>query len=189
MEPSWYASLYRLFAFDLDGTLVRLNVDWGGLKRRLEALARERLGQTLEFSPLTPALERVLVEHGRGEHDAFVEVVASWEVEAAKRTAVPNWTAIDLLKSVHAEGKLVAVVTNNATQTARAAARRFGFLDCVDLFVGKGDVERLKPDPAGLLLATRRLGVPPGETLFVGDSDEDEEAAKRAGVAFLRACW
>lgn len=48
------------------------------------------------------------------------------------------------------------------------------------------DVDRMKPDPAGLLLAAERAGVPPGDWLYVGDRPElDGECARRAGMRYL----
>ena len=47
-------------------------------------------------------------------------------------------------------------------------------------------VDRLKPDPAGLLSAARQLGVAPAECLFIGDRPElDGECARRAHMPFL----
>lgn len=44
-----------------------------------------------------------------------------------------------------------------------------------------------KPEPGMLLSIMRACGVPPGETLFVGDAEVDREAARRAGVSFAWA--
>ena len=44
-----------------------------------------------------------------------------------------------------------------------------------------------KPAPGLLLRLTDAFGVPPGETLFVGDAPTDAEAAARAGVRFAWA--
>jgi D-glycero-D-manno-heptose 1,7-bisphosphate phosphatase len=44
-----------------------------------------------------------------------------------------------------------------------------------------------KPEPLMLLRLMRRFGASPAETLFVGDMDKDEEAARRAGVRFMWA--
>ena len=49
------------------------------------------------------------------------------------------------------------------------------------------DDDRRKPGPGMLLEAMQHAGVLPSETLMVGDRPEDEEAAKRAGVAFCLA--
>jgi HAD superfamily hydrolase (TIGR01509 family) len=44
-----------------------------------------------------------------------------------------------------------------------------------------------KPDPAIFRLALERLGVEPGRALHVGDSPEDEEGARAAGMHFAPA--
>ena len=54
----------------------------------------------------------------------------------------------------------------------------------VDVIVGGEDVEREKPDPAGLSAAVERLDVAPAALLYVGDSLTDAETARRAGVRF-----
>jgi FMN phosphatase YigB (HAD superfamily) len=57
-----------------------------------------------------------------------------------------------------------------------------------DLVVASTDpeVDRLKPDPAGLHVVARRLGVPAEECLFIGDRQEmDGECARRAGMPYL----
>ena len=48
------------------------------------------------------------------------------------------------------------------------------------------DVDRLKPQPAGLERALERLGVAADEALMIGDRDErDGEAARRLGCPYL----
>ena len=44
-----------------------------------------------------------------------------------------------------------------------------------------------KPQPGMLLRLMQRFRVPPGETLFVGDMDKDEGAARAAGTRFMWA--
>jgi len=45
-----------------------------------------------------------------------------------------------------------------------------------------GETKRRKPHPQPLLVALERMGVPPGEAAYVGDSPEDVTMAKAAGV-------
>ena len=45
-----------------------------------------------------------------------------------------------------------------------------------------GDTERRKPHPEALLLALARMGVTPDRAAYVGDSPEDVEMARAAGV-------
>lgn len=48
------------------------------------------------------------------------------------------------------------------------------------------DNPRRKPGPGMLLEAMEKCGVQPEDTIMVGDRKEDEEAAQRAGVIFVR---
>lgn len=64
--------------------------------------------------------------------------------------------------------------------------------DLRDLFgvvVAGDDVTRRKPDPEGLELVCRRLGVPAASVLYVGDSATDLETARRAGATPVAAAW
>jgi phosphoglycolate phosphatase-like HAD superfamily hydrolase len=48
------------------------------------------------------------------------------------------------------------------------------------------EVNRLNPDPTGLLVAAAKLGCPAPECLFIGDQDaKDGECARRAGMPHL----
>lgn len=48
------------------------------------------------------------------------------------------------------------------------------------------EVNRLKPDPAGLLVAAAKLGAPAPECLFIGDQEaKDGACARRAGMPCL----
>jgi len=47
-------------------------------------------------------------------------------------------------------------------------------------------VDRLKPDPKGLLITAEKLGTPIEDCLFIGDRDEkDGECARRGGMRYL----
>jgi len=56
--------------------------------------------------------------------------------------------------------------------------------DLFDVIVTSNDVTRHKPDPQCVSIILDRLGLEPGETLYVGDSDVDRETAARAGTPF-----
>ena len=53
----------------------------------------------------------------------------------------------------------------------------------------EGEGIPLKPDPTGALEISRRLGIPPGEFIFVGDTGTDMETAVRAGIFPLGVLW
>jgi phosphoglycolate phosphatase-like HAD superfamily hydrolase len=165
---------YEAIVYDLDGTLVRLNVDWdrahetvvGRLRPHGLDVADENLWEILDLANdhgVRGVVEEALAEHER----------------AGAKTADRLATADDLPLGVP-----VAVCSLNCEAACRIALDRHGLSGYVDAVVGRDTVATRKPDPEPLLRAVEMLGVDPGAALFVGDSPRDREAADRAGVAF-----
>ena len=50
------------------------------------------------------------------------------------------------------------------------------------MIVSRNEVDRLKPNPEGLLKAAAQLGVEPAEVILIGDSLDDVGAARNAGM-------
>ena len=82
-------------------------------------------------------------------------------------------------------GVTLGVVSTKFRYRIEDILGRVGLLEAFDVIVGGEDVSRHKPDPEGLLAAIGRLGGSPSNTLYVGDSVTDAEAAKRARVPFI----
>jgi phosphoglycolate phosphatase/AHBA synthesis associated protein len=74
------------------------------------------------------------------------------------------------------------VITNTPAPVAWDMVRRAG--GTPDLVVGGTDVPRPKPAPDMVLRACELLETPTGESLVVGDSRYDREAARAAGTRF-----
>jgi HAD superfamily hydrolase (TIGR01509 family) len=72
-------------------------------------------------------------------------------------------------------------ILSNSGPGAREAERMHGFEDITDDLVYSHEVGLAKPDPAVYDLATRRLGVEPGEVLFLDDVEANVEAARAFG--------
>ena len=79
------------------------------------------------------------------------------------------------------EGFRMAVVTNKATRFVRPHLDKAGILRFFDAIVGGDDAHAKKPDPAPVVMAAQRLGVPVSRMLMVGDSINDAQAARAAG--------
>jgi phosphoglycolate phosphatase len=73
-------------------------------------------------------------------------------------------------------------VTNKQHRFAEALLRRLGLAGWVDAVVGGDTCVRRKPDPQPLLFACESLQVPLRESLMVGDSVNDVQAARAAGI-------
>ncbi len=76
----------------------------------------------------------------------------------------------------------LGLVTSGSTWRVRAQLRTFGLTSLFTVRVFGDEVACRKPHPAQLLLALRRMGVRPGMAVYVGDTPEDVQMARRAGV-------
>jgi pyrophosphatase PpaX len=85
----------------------------------------------------------------------------------------------------------VAVVTSKRLVSVEMALKNFpGLRDVVDRFVTMEDTTEHKPHPEPLLRGLELLGnVPKDETVYVGDSPFDVEAAKAAGLTSVAVSW
>ncbi|MFB6090701.1 MAG: HAD family hydrolase [Halobellus sp.] len=160
--------------WDLDGTLVRLPVDWDRVTRDVAAVF-ESAGHDVVGTDLWELLERADGTDLAGEVEA---TIADHErAEAANAERLPY---ADAVGGFRAEG----VCSLNCEDACRTALDVHGLTPHVDAVVGRDTVPARKPDPAPLLETIRRLDVDAADAVFVGDSARDEEAARRAGVAF-----
>lgn len=166
---------YDAIVYDLDGTLVDLDVDWN-------AVAADVLEvyETANVEPPSDDLWEMLEGAGNAGLTADIEsTIAAHEREGAETS--PRLAHVDELleRSIP-----VGVCSLNCEAACRIALAEHGLADAVDAVVGRDTVTTRKPDPEPLLEAVRKLDSDPERTLFVGDSERDQLTARRAGVAF-----
>jgi phosphoglycolate phosphatase len=166
---------------DLDNTLVRLEVDWAGLRKRLA-----RLAQAAGVEVSEPGIRALMdgarlpgMETLRGEME---QVLTDAEVAGAagpRNEALVAW--LDRL----AEGTPVSILSLNSRAAVLRALEANDLAERIAHVVGREDVERGKPDPEGLLALAERHGVAAERMLLVGDAETDRLCAERAGASFL----
>jgi phosphoglycolate phosphatase len=160
--------------YDLDGTLVRLAVDWdaahGTVVERLADHGVDASQMTLweilnwaDDNGAKSVVETAIAEHERGG------------AHSSRRLA----TAEELPRNVP-----VGVCSLNCEAACRIALDQHGLANHVDTVVGRDSADGRKPDPEPLLQTIERLGVAPDAAVFVGDSERDEQSATAAGVDF-----
>jgi len=76
----------------------------------------------------------------------------------------------------------LGIVSSGNRRRVRRQLRAFGLARHFSACVCSEDTPKRKPHPAPLLLALRRLHVKPQDCVFVGDTAEDIEMSRRAGV-------
>jgi len=86
-----------------------------------------------------------------------------------------------VVRALHQDFRL-GIVSSGSRWRVRNQLREFELKRYLSVCVCSEDAHRRKPDPAPLRLALRRLKASPDETVYVGDSPEDIEMARRADV-------
>ncbi|MFC4988409.1 MULTISPECIES: HAD family hydrolase [Saliphagus] len=166
---------YDAVVYDLDGTLVDLDVDW-------EATAVDVREVYAAAAVDVPAGDLWELLAAAADHDLAPEVeaaIAAREREGARRAA-----RLPLAEELLACSVPAGICSLNCEEACRIALDSHDLLEAVDAVVGRDTVGSRKPDPEPLLEAVSRIGATPGRTLFVGDSERDARTAERAGTAF-----
>lgn len=182
-------------AFDLDGTLLDTIHDLAAAVNRL--LAERGLGalpkatiRDLVGKGMANLLTRALAKAGApvGGAEELAPILARYQQIYGELLGEETHLFPDVetsLARLRGAGVGLAVVTNKATRFVRPHLACAGIEAYFDVVIGGEDAPAKKPDPAPLLLAAQRLGVPPGRLLMVGDSGNDVDAARAAGCPVL----
>ncbi len=168
---------YDAVVYDLDGTLVRLAVDWAATAEEIKPILREHGAEATanDALDLLPVAESLGIE---GEIEPHLA--------AAERAGARQSEPLPLLNDFADADGPVAICSLNCEAACRLALAEHGVPNEPEVIVGRDSVGERKPHPEPLLTAVERLGAVPEQTLFIGDSDSDAETARRAGTAFRR---
>ena len=194
MSARWNAAIV-----DLDGTLVDTLGDF--------EVALNRTLADLDLPPVTRALVERTV--GKGSEHLIRSVLAHQlalpEVGACAGRDVhalyePAWQryqhhylsingefaavyegVVEGLTLLQEAGLQLACLTNKPLSFARPLLEAKGLAGFFPLVFGGDSFERKKPDPLPLLKTCEALGTLPAQTLMVGDSSNDAQAARAAG--------
>jgi phosphoglycolate phosphatase len=171
----------EVVVLDLDNTLVKLEVDWDALRRELAALARAAGVETRD--PGIRALMDGARLPGMETLRADMERVLT-EAEVAGAAGPRNEALVTWLDDFDPAPQ-VSVLSLNSRAAVERALEANGLYARVSFVVGREDVARGKPDPAGMRLLAERHKVEPERMLLVGDAETDRLCAERAGAAFV----
>lgn len=180
--------------FDLDGTLIdswRLYME--AYKRTFEACYNRPFEQseTLELLGRRPRSETWLLHNLLGpdaQLNAFDLFLAQYRLLHGSHFDGPYDGVVDMLRELRARRVVLGVVTGKSREAWTITETQAGLLP-FDVVVTESDIATPKPDPEGLVKALNLLGREIGETVYIGDSLLDAEAAQAIGMTFWAATW
>jgi len=178
VKPKCFSA--RAVLFDWDGTLVNsygadsrayltmfeaLGVDWG-----LDDLARH-------YSPNWYRVYRA----ARLPREKWDEADRLWTLAYNRENPRLMPGAKQTIRSLRRDFVL-GIVTSGNRPRVRKQLHEFQLVDYFSACVCCEDAPRRKPHPAPLKLALEQIGLAPEECIYVGDTAEDIEMSRRAGV-------
>lgn len=175
--------------FDMDGVLIDAT-EWhyDALNEALEIFGFEigREEHLARFNGMTTRkkLEILSLEKGlpRELHEIISEVKQDRTLRIAARKCFPTAAHLILLSTLKNNGMKIGVVTNSIRMTTEFMLQYSGVAKFSDVLVTNEDVENPKPAPDGYLLAMKKLGSNPANTVVVEDGMHGIQAAKAAGA-------
>ena len=185
---------YKAVLYDMDGTVldtladltdaVNVSLRRFGLPEQPAMHVRDVLGngarRLMELS-VPSGTDSALFETLLAEYNA--DYAAHCRIETAPYPGVAA-----LLRTLHTQGRKLAIVSNKPDEAVRALRADF-FADAVQIAVGETAAIRRKPAPDMLLAAMEQLGADPAGTVFVGDSEVDIATARAADLPCISVLW
>ena len=183
--------MIRCVLLDLDGTLIDTwELYLRAMERTLEEIGHGKI-----------PVDRLASLRLNSEPRLLGYFVPQDEVVSAHQRFLANYHSLhetcfggiypgvtELLTSLRNRGIRTGIVTGKSRGAWKITLQHVRLGD-FDTMVCDEDVSRPKPDCEGLVKAMENLGVSPSETIYVGDSKDDLEAATTAGIKFLEAEW
>ncbi len=173
--------------FDLEGTIV--DFQWkipeavSQVKKEIRKWdwASPLLGST-DYAQLYN--EGIRLAPNAVEEKRFLNLVNAvydeYDKDALSRWG-PQPGAKELLSALKAAGTPIALCSNVGRKAMEGILLLMGWNRTFNVTVSRDEVRFLKPDPEGLTKTIERLGLAPGEVLFIGDSRTDIRTAKKVG--------
>lgn len=178
----------RAFVFDFDGTLAIPNIDFGLMRRRVEAIAKRYGADPTQFGHLyiLEMLETVSAQLGQtdgpggaGFYREAHGAILALETECARKGGMlPG--AIEVLQVLRQQRFKVGVVTRNSASAVRTICSVIDTL--CDVFLPREAVRFVKPHPEHLQRALEQLQTPAQHAVMVGDGPIDITAGKALGL-------
>lgn len=185
---------YKLYLFDLDGTLLdsdQMLVETFHYLYRVykpkDFVVDEKKIITFSGPPIRITLKQEFPELDQEE------LLKIWRKESIKN--YPLFTklfpgSLEILSTLVEKNYKVAIVTNKHRAAADEAFKLFGIAD-LDIWSASGDdIKEQKPAPEGIYLAMDHFGIKDKkDVVYIGDSIYDAKTAENAGVDFALVSW
>ena len=178
----------RCVIYDCDGVLL----DSFESNRRFYNYFRTTLGrppltgEELKYAHSHTTYEAILYIFGGDQNltKQALELLPKIDPEDSLRYLKLEPNVLTTLRALKRKGILRAISTSRST-SMKPIMERFELGPHFDLVITAGDVQNPKPHPESIEKIIQTFSLKKEETVFVGDSEIDRQAAGSAGVKFI----
>lgn len=171
-----------LFLFDLDGTLSDSKKDLvTAINHTLVSFGFSELPEDDIVALIGKGVSKLLSNFtgdGAAKYETFRVYLEHLDKHLLDTTR-PFPGVVETLSTITQKK---AVVTNKLKSMAERVIIGLGIADEIDLIVGADTAKSMKPNPDPIIFALRQFKADPSRTVMVGDTTDDIQAAKAAGV-------
>jgi HAD superfamily hydrolase (TIGR01509 family) len=177
----------RAVIFDIDGTLVdSVDLHAQAWQRALQHFGHE-VGFDAVRSQIGKGGDQLLpVFLSPEECERVGAELQAWRAELFRREYLPSVRPFpgvpELFRRLLDDGKQVAIASSAKGEEKEEYKRIAGVADLLDAETSAQDADRSKPAPDIFAAALERLGSAASETVVVGDSPYDAQAAGKLGM-------
>jgi 2-hydroxy-3-keto-5-methylthiopentenyl-1-phosphate phosphatase len=174
----------RGIIFDLDGTLIEANeAIYLGMQEAFRSFGRPLFPPCDLNQHLKVDLEATLLPFfSKEEMDSVIPIIRKrYEEVYLDKTHLLNG-AKEVLETLWHSGITLGVASNKYGRFSRGALTHLGVEGYFKSILGAGDGLRNKPYPDMLQASLKPMNLPSEAVIFVGDSLQDIETGRRAGV-------
>ncbi|WP_041855904.1 HAD family hydrolase [Candidatus Korobacter versatilis] len=180
---------FQAYLFDCDGTVADSMplhfIAWTEALSEWGCLFSEERFYEWGGVPIVEIIERL----GREQHITMPIADVARRKEQLYFEHLPRLKAIpEVLEHIESHwGRIpFAVVSGSTRDSVEASLRMIGLIEKFKTLVCAGDYTKSKPDPEPFLMAAQKLGVPPEACLVFEDTQMGIDAARAAGIAWVR---
>jgi len=178
--------------FDLDGTLIdSIELILSSARYAFAKLGRPAPSDEEWLTGVGIPLRTMFGRYASDDADreALIQAYREFQIPNHDRLVRAYDGVAETVRVLRAQGHELGVVTSKSESLALRGLACVGLARYMDTIVGCDSCTRHKPDPEPVRLALHRLGCPPGDAVFVGDSVHDVLAGNAAGVRTMGALW
>ena len=119
----------------------------------------------------------------------MMDTYRTYNLEHHDRMAKAYPGVVEVVKQLHRDQARLALVTSKLSLGANRGVQLLGLDEEFSVRICADHVTHGKPHPEPVLKALEALDAPIEGTVFIGDSEHDIEAGRRAGVATAAVGW